>query len=123
MASPEESEHEHHQSEPGGGPTRPDPRILEDVLQRTILLSDDSADTVEDLQCLRPVAEKHRGADINEALPHLVRAMLARVFGQTIDAEWAGMTETITSSLLDDPAARERVEKLWKRLCSTEIQG
>ncbi len=99
----------------------PDPRILEEVLQRTVLLSSDLSDAEADIACLRPVATRFagRGIDSEQVLPELIRAMLGRVFGREVDRAWDPMVLTIAGSLLDDPTARVRVEKLWKRLCAS----
>lgn len=96
---------------------RPNPRILEEVLQQTdLLLASEGSDVSEDVESLKSVAREHSGADVDSVLPHLVRAMLGRVFGRSVDQSWEPMTQMITESLREDPKARLRVETLWARL-------
>ncbi len=109
-----------HEGDGDSAVRQPDPRILEEVLQRTILRSADSPATDEDIACLVPVAVDHPDKDVDEAMPHLVQAMLRRIFGSEMDSTWQTMTRTISESLLDDPTARLRAENLWQRLLATQ---
>ncbi len=101
------------------GPDSPQPnqQILEEVLQKTISEYSDSSTSEEDIKCLRRVADKYRGQDLDaRILRDLVGAMLGRVFEQPMNASWKKMANTIAESMLEDPTALLRIEQLWKRI-------
>lgn len=108
--------------EPHGDHTlrQPHPRILEEVLQRTILQAAEKPVTDEDLATLVPVARAHSSKSIDGAMPFLVDAMLRRIFGSEMDSSWSAMTRVICDSLLDDPSGRLRSEQLWNRLLAVQ---
>lgn len=118
MPEPHDAQRRDDRVDAGPASARPDPRLLEEVLQHTsMLLSNDSSHTAADIECLQAVAERHGDEDLDTVLPRLVFAMLQRIFGDTAGAGWEPMTNAIAESLQEDPTARLRVENLWQRLC------
>ena len=93
--------------------------ILEQVLRETLSLAeDDAALNAAELEALRDVARRRRGALSDTEATELAAAVLSTRWGRIIEnSQRQRMARTIAETLLDDPRARERLEALWRRLC------
>lgn len=104
----------------GGEPRSPpvDPALLEEVLERSLAAGPEALD-LSQRQALAEVARRHRGQPlaVEPMVVELVREVLRGQFpvagGQGL---WERLVLQVAESLWDDPAARARLEGLWKRL-------
>jgi hypothetical protein len=94
---------------------------LEAVLHATLAVcaSDEPLDP-SDMQRLREVARRHAECRaVTEAIAvELVRAVLEGHFvgGDVLKGIGPGAANQIAQTLLDDPAAKARIERFWNRL-------
>jgi hypothetical protein len=110
-------------------PPEPAPQsaaLLEAVLHATLTVcaSDEPLDP-SDLQRLREVARRHAecSAVTEPILVELVRAVLEGHFadGDVWEAMGPVIAVQIAQTLLDDPPAKARIERFWKRLLGAEL--
>jgi hypothetical protein len=99
--------------------------ILEEVLRVTATaLESGGAAAIPDaeLRELRNIAQCYAGRplELDPILIEMVSVVIARHFPSALTAdEFAPMARWIAESLFEDPLARERAERLWKRLSET----
>lgn len=98
--------------------------LLDTVLQRTVsMLSADDPPDPGAMDAALAVARRHAGQALSPKpiVAELVRAMLDRQFersGPGAKALWQSLAGLIAETLWDDPAARERLERLWEKLAA-----
>lgn len=94
--------------------------LLEEVLRQTSAMMEDASEsTDEDLGALLVVARRHVGRvlTLEPVLIELVEAMLRHQFEAHLPTEdWEPMARQIAETLYEDPAAQERLQRLWSRL-------
>lgn len=107
--------------EPGPASASPSASVLENVLHATLAMcSRDEPLQPGAMDRLRAVARRH--ADCGEltepVAAELVRAVLEGYFLTSDDADGVGpgTVAQVARSLLDDPAAGQRLRRFWNRL-------
>jgi hypothetical protein len=96
--------------------------LLEKVVRQTLAAAESPAAVNPlDLQRLKAVAHRRRGQALAQepVAVELVRAMLGPEFAgldRTPD-RYLAMSAQVAKTLLADPSSRERLERLWQRLC------
>jgi hypothetical protein len=103
--------------------------LLDAVVQRTVAMlnCDDPADPGA-MDAALAVARRHAGEALSPRpiVAELVRAMLDRQFercGEGARSLWQSLSGLIAETLWDDPAARERLERLWEKLMGKLDRG
>jgi hypothetical protein len=99
----------------------PDRSLLEQVLLETVAAVGEDAGIDEScMQAMRDVARRHRGSALSHdpVAVDLIAAVLRHCFRtRDVSADfWASVSHQIAESLMEDPVARNRLERLWTRL-------
>jgi hypothetical protein len=102
----------------------PAPKILADILRQALTDSAGTDDLTKKnpfLLAARTVAARHPNQAFcaDPILTELVLELIVtyyRIAPQN-RAPWKPIAATVAASLFDDPAAKERLEHLWRRLC------
>lgn len=99
--------------------------LLDRILEETRLgESGADEDRAAGLQELKQVASRHSGAafSLDPVAVEMVRAVVGpgcrKLAGS--DEAWQAMTRSIAQTLFDDVRTRERLERLWHRLCEAQ---
>jgi len=111
----------------GDAKSRPpvDPELLEDVL-RQILMGGDQAAAAdpEAVAALKHLGERYLGHpfELDPLVVELVRAVLGEPYRRLAGSAdlWRTMTAGVAQTLYDDPASRQRLHDLWRRLTGAE---
>ena len=109
--------------------------LLDRILEETRLgeggadedsADEDSADedSAEGLRDLKQVAARYSDAafSLEPVAVELVRAVVGPAYRKLAgsDEAWQAMTRSIAQTLFDDARTRERLERLWHRLCEAQ---
>jgi hypothetical protein len=106
----------------------PAPKILADILRQALTDSAGTDDLTEKnpfLTAARAVAARHpdQAFCADPILTELVFELIVTYYrvAPAKRAPWKPIAATVAASLFDDPAAKERLDHLWRRLCAPSV--
>lgn len=99
--------------------------LLDRILEETRLGEGGAdEDSAEGLRDLKQVAARYSDAafSLEPVAVELVRAVVGPAYRKLAgsDEAWQAMTRSIAQTLFDDARTRERLERLWHRLCEAQ---
>jgi hypothetical protein len=97
------------------------PELFEQVLEVTLQLTGpDEPLQPEEMRALVNVARQRKNESLSvDTVMELVQSVLRLRFRRLVESttQWEKMTRQIAETLVEDPQAKQQMQRLWERLC------